>query len=366
MKAPRPVPAPGPLPRVSFAQNQEDILLDRIFRDEPPGTFIDVGANHPSLDSNTHFFYLRGWRGVNLEPIPRQHGLFVSERPGDLNLAVAASEEDGELTFYEIASERGETGHSTVSAEVAEEHRQPGFRVAAYTVRARSLGSLIREYGLEPPEFLSLDVESYEAAVLRGIPLDAWRPKVLVVEALHPLSHEEAFADWEPLLLGRGYLLGATNGVNRFYLRDDLADRLPRLRTPVNCTDQYVRQEAVALRQEADRARGLADEIRRECDRLLAAMDGERRAARERLAEARAEFDAARAALAAAEAEGRREAAALNRELEEHRRAVAILRRLLAETQGQLRPYRMLDRLGLLNAAHGWARRAKRAVVHTP
>src|SRR5262245_11749665 len=83
------------VPRISYAQNQEDILLDRLFKDQPRGTFVDVGANHPVLDNNTYFFYVRGWRGYNLEPIRRLHALFLEQRPEDTNLAVAASDAEG-------------------------------------------------------------------------------------------------------------------------------------------------------------------------------------------------------------------------------------------------------------------------------
>ncbi len=62
----------------------EDILLDRVFRNRI-GTYMDVGAHHPVLESNTHFFHERGWRGTNIEPMPGMHRLLVEHRPGDLN-----------------------------------------------------------------------------------------------------------------------------------------------------------------------------------------------------------------------------------------------------------------------------------------
>ena len=39
---------PDALPRISFAQNQEDILLDRLFHGQV-GTYLDIGANHPVI-----------------------------------------------------------------------------------------------------------------------------------------------------------------------------------------------------------------------------------------------------------------------------------------------------------------------------
>ena len=45
---------------------------------------------------------------------------------------------------------------------------------------------------------------------------------------------------WEPILLEQGYLFAAFDGINRFYLRGDLADSLPLFECPVNSLD-YLR-----------------------------------------------------------------------------------------------------------------------------
>src|SRR5436305_14357375 len=106
MEPRQPVERPRPASRVSYAQNAEDMLLDALFRGRP-GTFVDIGANHPFTDNNTYFFYVRGWRGVNVEPAPPGHALFLEHRPDDLNLAVAVSDAEGTLPFYEIANADG-------------------------------------------------------------------------------------------------------------------------------------------------------------------------------------------------------------------------------------------------------------------
>src|SRR5271170_702414 len=97
-----PILSPGSVPRISYAPNNEDILLDRIFGDHV-GTFMDAGASHPSRDSLTYFFYRRGWRGVNLAPVPHRHRQLQAARPGDLNLALAAWDSNGEIPCFENA-----------------------------------------------------------------------------------------------------------------------------------------------------------------------------------------------------------------------------------------------------------------------
>ncbi len=223
-------------PRISYAQNGEDILLDRLFGDHI-GTFLDVGAHHPVVESNTFFFYERGWRGVNLEPISDLHRLFLEQRPADLNLAYAVSNRDGELPFYVVPDM---LSWSTLSAEVAAGHQARGVRVIETRLAIRTLGRLIDEYRLAPPDFVSIDVENQEGQVLEGIPLATWRPKVFVVESTLPNSTAPTHAVWEPLLTRQGYLFAAFNGINRFYLREDLSDKLDLFRVPVNVLDHYV------------------------------------------------------------------------------------------------------------------------------
>jgi FkbM family methyltransferase len=231
------------LPRVSYAQNQEDILLDRLFGGGP-GTFVDVGAHHPVLDSNTYFFYERGWRGTNLEPLPHLHRLLTQHRPGDRNLPIAASDRDGALPFYEVPTC---DGLSTLSAAVAEQHRRGGLAVAEGRVAVRTLVGLVAEHRIAEPDFLSIDVEGHEEAVLRGAALATWRPKVILIESTLPLSKAASHQAWEPLLLGEGYRFAAFNGINRFYLREDLRGHLDLFQVPVNVLDNFKRAETAFL-----------------------------------------------------------------------------------------------------------------------
>lgn len=235
----------APIPRVSYAQNAEDILLDRIFGDHV-GTFVDVGACYPTIHNNTYFFYLRGWRGVSIEPLPWLRPAFEEKRPEDLNLSVAAGEAEGEMPFYEVSTSGG---LSTLDTKIAEDYRAQGLPVVEHRVPVRTVASLIEEYAIAPPDFLSIDAEGTEVNVIRGVPLDRWRPRVIVVESTWPQTTIPSHEDWEPILLAHGYLFAAFNGVNRFYLRDDLRDMLPRLAVPVSALDDFVRSEVVELEE---------------------------------------------------------------------------------------------------------------------
>ena len=45
-------------------------MLWRAFHDARPGFYVDVGAADPDADSVTRAFYDRGWRGIDVEPLP--------------------------------------------------------------------------------------------------------------------------------------------------------------------------------------------------------------------------------------------------------------------------------------------------------
>jgi hypothetical protein len=56
----------------SFSQTGEDLIVEFIFNDigvDYP-SYIDIGAHHPYYLNNTQIFYLKGCRGINIEPDP--------------------------------------------------------------------------------------------------------------------------------------------------------------------------------------------------------------------------------------------------------------------------------------------------------
>ena len=77
----------------SYGQFGEDLvvaaLLDGLKLDYPRAYFIDIGAFHPSLISNTFLHYRRGMVGINLDPSPDKIRMFHAFRPHDLSLARA-------------------------------------------------------------------------------------------------------------------------------------------------------------------------------------------------------------------------------------------------------------------------------------
>lgn len=85
---------------LSFSQEGEDMILRKLLDRKTTGFYIDVGAHHPQRFSNTYFFYLKGWSGINIDPIPGRMKLFNQLRNRDINLEIGISESKKSLTYY--------------------------------------------------------------------------------------------------------------------------------------------------------------------------------------------------------------------------------------------------------------------------
>src|SRR6266545_23990 len=150
------------MPMISYAQNREDVLLNRAFPG-PVGFYIDVGAADPVAHSVTKWFYDRGWTGVNVEPSAHFYPALAAARPRDTNLNVALADAAGEVTFYDVPDC---PGWGTLDAQAVELIRAAGLTFHPRQVHALTLAEVCDRYVRGPVDFLKIDVEGAERAVL--------------------------------------------------------------------------------------------------------------------------------------------------------------------------------------------------------
>lgn len=233
---------------VSYAQNNEDVMLWRALRHIENGFYIDVGANHPSDDSVTKAFYERGWSGINIEPIAKHIRELNRARPRDINLQVAVGSENGEIEIFDTSVR----GLATACVEVAQRHAAAGIKTVAQKVRISTLNDICSRYAVEDIHFLKIDVEGFEQQVLAGLDLGCYRPWILVVEATTP-NTDEISVPWESDVLRADYRYVYFDGLNRFYVAAERFDELVvHFKVPPNPFDQAVSIELVEIRKKAE------------------------------------------------------------------------------------------------------------------
>lgn len=185
--------------RPSYAQFAEDRFLTNYFGEKRDGFYVDVGAYHPFMLSNTCLLYQSGWRGINLEPDPAAFALFEKYRPRDINVQVAVSNIAGTAAFTRSGSFAGIEN---------EQHLWPGMAGERITVRTETLTGVLGVHlpAGAPIDVLDVDCEGHDLAVLQSNDWDRFRPHLVLAEA-----HTEEAADLiRTYLIGQSYRLRAT------------------------------------------------------------------------------------------------------------------------------------------------------------
>ena len=259
---------------VSYSQNYEDVMLWRTFRSIKDGFYIDIGAGDPKRDSVTAAFYSRGWHGLNVEPNPDIYRKLAEQRERDVNLHMAVGDVIGETELFIVEDD---DRLSTTKHDVAGLHGQAGHGTRSTRIAVRPLRDLCAEHITGPIHFLKIDVEGAEAEVIRGANFGRWRPWVILVEAIDPVTLMPSHAEWEGMLVKAGYHFVYFDGLNRFYVADEHSEQLDaHFTTPPNVRDAFIRSsEALALnlqRIEADHS-AVVQELHTTAYRLRAERD---------------------------------------------------------------------------------------------
>ena len=175
---------------ISWSQGGEDIALLAIVGDQKNGSYIDIGAHHPSRFSVTRHLYQIGWRGVNVEPNPNLIKLFSEERHEDVNLCVAVGySNEFKLTLF------GESAISTVDEVWRNKFVNEGWTVLEeITVPGLTLREIFdQNFPDEGIDLLSIDAEGSDLEVLISLEFETMEknrlPKWLLLEAAPPVSN---------------------------------------------------------------------------------------------------------------------------------------------------------------------------------
>lgn len=234
---------------VSYAQNGEDVVLWRALSHVREGVYVDIGGWDPDVDSVTRLFYERGWRGIDVEPVPEFADKFRARRPMNevVEAAVTDVEVDG-VVFHRV----GATGLSTMDDQLAAQHTASGLDTEELRVRAKRLDAILASSALvqHGVHFLKVDVEGAEAQVLRSVDLSVWRPWVLVIEATLPNSTTTTHGQWEQLVLDAGYTFTLFDGLSRYYVSPEHPELADALSYPACALDDFVLREQVELEEQ--------------------------------------------------------------------------------------------------------------------
>jgi len=201
----------------AYSQEGEDLILLRLFEGKRNGFYIDVGAHHPKRFSNTNLFYKLGWRGINIEPNPESFNQFLKMRPRDINIQLGVSDQTGLLKYYYF----NDPALNTFDTSVVESREKLDGVIPIKTQEIpvdRLDTILLKNFpaGLAI-DFMTIDVEGFDYAVLQSNDWTRFRPKIILVEALRMPIEKSLDGEIHQFMKSKGYELCAKTYNTYFY-----------------------------------------------------------------------------------------------------------------------------------------------------
>jgi FkbM family methyltransferase len=169
------------------------------------GFFIEVGANNGFNQSNTYYLEkFRSWKGLLIEGIPELYQECLLERPQSkvINCALVSEDFTEPYVTMTYSGLTSLVNGAFQNHEQEQIHLQKGAMAQGYLscyqieVPARTLTSILDEYGVKEIDFFSLDVEGFELSVLQGLDFNKYRPKYLLIETSFKKDVDDYLKDY--------------------------------------------------------------------------------------------------------------------------------------------------------------------------
>lgn len=207
---------------LSFSQEGEDLVLYRLIGKKRNGFYVDIGAHHPFRYSNTYKFYLEGWRGINIDPLPGSMKKFNASRPKDINLEIPIMNDvSKDLTYFmfdqpEVNTfdpDMVEQWKGKASFNLVEKVHLKPYRLAEVLEKHLPAGQFI--------DFFSIDVEGMDLEVLKSNDWKKFRPQYVVAESLFTKLVDDLDSDIARFLNEQGYELIAKTRFSLIFTNRD-------------------------------------------------------------------------------------------------------------------------------------------------
>jgi FkbM family methyltransferase len=215
---------------LSFSQAGEDKVVEFLFKSMGVShiSYLEIGTNNPIHYNNTYLFYLKGDRGICIEPNPTLIPAIKKSRPQDvcLNVGIAKAKSDG-LDFYIFDKSDEAKGLSTFSKEeVLHIESTTHIKVAKIQkIPVVPINEVLKKYfSKKAPDFVSLDVEGLDLEVLQSFDFDKYRPTAICVETVSfSMSHKKIKSiHIIDFMTSKGYFVYADTGINSVFVNKEL------------------------------------------------------------------------------------------------------------------------------------------------
>lgn len=200
--------------RDGYSQFGQDVFLLKLFRGKRDLVFVDVGANEGVIESNTYMLErCLGWKGLCFEPLPSRFQYLISQRRCTA-FKNCVAEKEGTVTMIDAGY------MSSVEEYTPKYHkfRQVTHIKDRFNATCVVLKNVLRDYGVDKIDYLSIDVEGAEIYVLRGIDFSKVKIKVISVENTYNMGEVHA------LMRKNGFRFKYVVGIDSFFVHESFEE----------------------------------------------------------------------------------------------------------------------------------------------
>lgn len=195
----------------SFSQEGEDLIINRIFnynQIKPKNIFyLDIGAGHPIRYSNTLFFYHQDAKGITVDANYENIFLHKFLRPKDFSFNYLLGNSTEVVEYYKFKQPELNTTSQNKVKELAEQNIFPLDKEKIIQKKFNDfLNNELRD-NLSEINFLNIDIEGGELALIKVIDWDKFRPNIICIEIASNNFNEIFESEIYKIILSKEYKL---------------------------------------------------------------------------------------------------------------------------------------------------------------
>lgn len=219
----------------SFSNDGEDFALMKYLAKIKNGKYIDIGSHRPVKISNTFLFYLLGWNGICVDPLPtlKNKYRFIRRRDKFINAAVfgskSISKEDFNFYYYKNHTDNSTFDPARVKELSTNFGREPTSVISVPKITVAEILSSSEDFFRESKEIqlLNLDIEGFEVDILEDLFSHNVFPWVVCVEELGQMAETLQNGEIYKLMKNNGYILGSRTFLSSIYVLKNQLSHLP-------------------------------------------------------------------------------------------------------------------------------------------
>jgi FkbM family methyltransferase len=208
-----------------YSTHGEDSIAAGFFKYAKKGFFLEIGAMDGLRMSNTYYLEQLGWRGMCIEAHPKYAEMCIKNRPRSINIHAAVADKIRDsVDFFAAPAGAASSINEKFAKKIFRKHHQNPKELVKTQVPMVTVDFVLKLHRIKKVDYVSVDVEGTEAAVMRGFSVEKYKPRLIILEQCFLVDSPKIIE----YMKSRGYHFARKIAINAFYCRDQKDVKLVR------------------------------------------------------------------------------------------------------------------------------------------